>query len=139
MYLSPFLVLVVEHVALFACHKSEEKFNDLRLLAIFRITNQASLSWTLFSYHSLLWQFAMEMKHDVEHFESLFQKFSWLEVFYFLQFIYSTMFADPFSMAPQKALETIGKTLSIQYERWQPKVRTFFACTCLTYCFICAF
>lgn len=35
------------------------------------------------------------------------------------------MFADPFSMAPQKALETIGKTLSTQYERWQPRVRTF--------------
>ncbi|XP_076922188.1 regulatory-associated protein of TOR 1-like [Bidens hawaiensis] len=30
---------------------------------------------------------------------------------------------DPFSMAPQKALETIGKTLNIQYERWQPKAR----------------
>ncbi|KAK9734343.1 hypothetical protein RND81_04G133000 [Saponaria officinalis] len=30
---------------------------------------------------------------------------------------------DPFSMAPQKALETIGKTLSAQYERWQPKAR----------------
>ncbi|KAK9289676.1 hypothetical protein L1049_007834 [Liquidambar formosana] len=30
---------------------------------------------------------------------------------------------DPFSMAPQKALETIGKTLSIQYERWQPRAR----------------
>ncbi|XP_059668112.1 regulatory-associated protein of TOR 1 isoform X2 [Cornus florida] len=30
---------------------------------------------------------------------------------------------DPFSMAPQKALETIGKTLSLQYERWQPKAR----------------
>ncbi|XP_065852819.1 regulatory-associated protein of TOR 1 [Euphorbia lathyris] len=30
---------------------------------------------------------------------------------------------DPFSMAPQKALETIGKTLSVQYERWQPKAR----------------
>lgn len=30
--------------------------------------------------------------------------------------------ADPFSMAPQKALESIGKSLSCQYERWQPKV-----------------
>ncbi|XP_012089724.1 regulatory-associated protein of TOR 1 [Jatropha curcas] len=30
---------------------------------------------------------------------------------------------DPFSMAPPKALETIGKTLSMQYERWQPKAR----------------
>nr|XP_023912272.1 regulatory-associated protein of TOR 1 [Quercus suber]POF10632.1 regulatory-associated protein of tor 1 [Quercus suber] len=30
---------------------------------------------------------------------------------------------DPFSMAPQKALETIGKTLSSQYERWQPRAR----------------
>ncbi|XP_044473402.1 regulatory-associated protein of TOR 1-like [Mangifera indica] len=30
---------------------------------------------------------------------------------------------DPFSMAPQKALETIGKNLSLQYERWQPKAR----------------
>ncbi|GJT22245.1 regulatory-associated protein of TOR 1 [Tanacetum coccineum] len=29
----------------------------------------------------------------------------------------------PFSMAPQKALETIGKTLSFQYERWQPKAK----------------
>nr|GFC65910.1 regulatory-associated protein of TOR 1-like [Tanacetum cinerariifolium] len=26
-------------------------------------------------------------------------------------------------MAPQKALETIGKTLSFQYERWQPKAK----------------
>ncbi|XP_050935928.1 regulatory-associated protein of TOR 1-like isoform X7 [Cucumis melo] len=31
--------------------------------------------------------------------------------------------ADPFSMAPQKALESIGKTLSVQYERWQPRAR----------------
>lgn len=30
---------------------------------------------------------------------------------------------DPFSMAPQKALESIGKTLSLQYETWQPKAR----------------
>lgn len=30
---------------------------------------------------------------------------------------------DPFSMAPQKALETIGKNLSQQYERWQPRAR----------------
>ncbi|KAM6550470.1 hypothetical protein CsatB_000278 [Cannabis sativa] len=29
---------------------------------------------------------------------------------------------DPFSMAPQKALETIGKNLSAQYERWQPRI-----------------
>ncbi|KAL6998489.1 Regulatory-associated protein of TOR 1 [Sarracenia purpurea var. burkii] len=28
---------------------------------------------------------------------------------------------DPFSMAPQKALDTIGKTLKLQYERWQPR------------------
>lgn len=33
--------------------------------------------------------------------------------------------ADPFSMAPQKALELIGKSLTSQYERWQPKVRMF--------------
>ncbi|KAJ1688768.1 hypothetical protein LUZ63_012923 [Rhynchospora breviuscula] len=30
---------------------------------------------------------------------------------------------DPFSMAPPKALETIGKALHNQYERWQPKAR----------------
>ncbi|KAL0426186.1 UNVERIFIED_CONTAM: Regulatory-associated protein of TOR 1 [Sesamum latifolium] len=30
---------------------------------------------------------------------------------------------DPFSMAPQKALEAIGRTLNQQYERWQPKAR----------------
>ncbi|XP_047316415.1 regulatory-associated protein of TOR 1 isoform X2 [Impatiens glandulifera] len=30
---------------------------------------------------------------------------------------------DPFSMAPQKALEAIGKNLSLQYERWQPRAR----------------
>ncbi|KAL6905760.1 hypothetical protein ACP4OV_003361 [Aristida adscensionis] len=30
---------------------------------------------------------------------------------------------DPFSMAPPKALESIGKTLHSQYERWQPKAR----------------
>ncbi|XP_048319912.1 regulatory-associated protein of TOR 1 isoform X1 [Ziziphus jujuba] len=29
---------------------------------------------------------------------------------------------DPFSMTPQKALETIGKNLSHQYERWQPRI-----------------
>ncbi|KAF3327412.1 regulatory-associated protein of TOR 2-like isoform X1 [Carex littledalei] len=30
---------------------------------------------------------------------------------------------DPFSMAPPKALESIGKALHNQYERWQPKAR----------------
>ncbi|GLD93241.1 hypothetical protein PINS_up001833 [Pythium insidiosum] len=30
---------------------------------------------------------------------------------------------DPFSMPAQKALETIGKTLQSQYERWQPRAR----------------
>ncbi|KAK1391180.1 Regulatory-associated protein of TOR 1 [Heracleum sosnowskyi] len=30
---------------------------------------------------------------------------------------------DPNSMAPQKALETIGKTLTYQYERWQARAR----------------
>ncbi|VFQ79513.1 unnamed protein product [Cuscuta campestris] len=30
---------------------------------------------------------------------------------------------DPFSMAAQKALGTIGRTLNQQYERWQPKAR----------------
>ncbi|GLT45528.1 hypothetical protein SLA2020_193540 [Shorea laevis] len=30
---------------------------------------------------------------------------------------------DPFSMAPPKALETIGKNLRDQYERWQPRAR----------------
>ncbi|KAJ4978640.1 hypothetical protein NE237_009420 [Protea cynaroides] len=30
---------------------------------------------------------------------------------------------DPFSMAAPKALETIGKTLHSQYERWQPRAR----------------
>jgi len=34
------------------------------------------------------------------------------------------MLSDPFSMAPPKALEAIGKALSLQYERWQPKVTT---------------
>lgn len=33
---------------------------------------------------------------------------------------------DPFSMAPQRALEMIGKNLSAQYERWQPKARCKF-------------
>lgn len=44
--------------------------------------------------------------------------------------------ADPFSMAPQKALETIGKTLSVQYERWQPRVETIMPSTLydLLYC-----
>ncbi|KAI7750720.1 hypothetical protein M8C21_013022 [Ambrosia artemisiifolia] len=30
---------------------------------------------------------------------------------------------DPFSMAPHKAIEAIGESLRIQYERWQPKAR----------------
>lgn len=30
---------------------------------------------------------------------------------------------DPYSMAAPKALETIGKTLHSQYERWQPRAR----------------
>ena len=30
---------------------------------------------------------------------------------------------DPLSMAPPKALETIGKNLQAQYERWQPRAR----------------
>ncbi|KAK9122695.1 hypothetical protein Sjap_012297 [Stephania japonica] len=32
-------------------------------------------------------------------------------------------FADPFSMPAPKALETIGKALLAQYERWQPRAR----------------
>lgn len=31
--------------------------------------------------------------------------------------------ADPLSMSPQKALETIGANLQKQYERWQPRAR----------------
>lgn len=31
--------------------------------------------------------------------------------------------ADPISMSPQKALETIGANLQKQYERWQPRAR----------------
>jgi regulator-associated protein of mTOR len=31
--------------------------------------------------------------------------------------------ADPLAMPPQKALDTIGNTLQLQYERWQPRVR----------------
>ncbi len=30
---------------------------------------------------------------------------------------------DPFSMSPQKALDSIGKALQLQYERWQPRAR----------------
>ena len=45
----------------------------------------------------------------------------WLRCKQFLMLILFNT-ADPFSMAPQKALESIGKTLSSQYERWQPKV-----------------
>ncbi|KAH7387516.1 hypothetical protein KP509_16G026500 [Ceratopteris richardii] len=30
---------------------------------------------------------------------------------------------DPFSMSAQKALDAIGKTLQVQYERWQPRAR----------------
>jgi len=30
---------------------------------------------------------------------------------------------DPMSMAPPKALETVGKNLQAQYERWQPRAR----------------
>jgi regulator-associated protein of mTOR len=30
---------------------------------------------------------------------------------------------DPFSMPPRRAIETIGETLSLQYERWQPKAK----------------
>lgn len=30
--------------------------------------------------------------------------------------------ADPLSMSPQKALETIGANLQKQYENWQPRV-----------------
>lgn len=38
-------------------------------------------------------------------------------------FMYFAPSTDPFSMAPQKAIETIGRTLNQQYERWQPRVR----------------
>lgn len=33
--------------------------------------------------------------------------------------------ADPLSMSPQKALETIGANLQKQYENWQPRVSEF--------------
>jgi hypothetical protein len=41
--------------------------------------------------------------------------------------------ADPFSMAPQKALELIGNSLTSQYERWQPKVGMFSLLTSYAY------
>lgn len=34
--------------------------------------------------------------------------------------------SDPYSMPPQRALETIGRTLFEQYEKWQPKVKKCF-------------
>ena len=37
-------------------------------------------------------------------------------------FVFTRLHADPYSMQPQKALDTIGKNLQAQYERWQPKV-----------------
>lgn len=40
---------------------------------------------------------------------------------YFL--LFSPILLDPLSMSPQKALEMIGKTLQMQYERWQPRAR----------------
>lgn len=30
---------------------------------------------------------------------------------------------DPHALPPPKAVDTIGKTLQMQYERWQPRVR----------------
>ena len=30
---------------------------------------------------------------------------------------------DPLQLPPQKALESVGKTLQLQYERWQPRAR----------------
>jgi len=38
--------------------------------------------------------------------------------------VYFLNVSDPYSMAAPKALETIGKTLHAQYERWQPRVST---------------
>lgn len=35
--------------------------------------------------------------------------------------------ADPLAMPPQKALDTIGNTLQLQYERWQPRVRDIYS------------
>jgi hypothetical protein len=37
--------------------------------------------------------------------------------------LYFIFLADPLSMSPQKALETIGANLQKQYERWQPRAR----------------
>jgi hypothetical protein len=47
--------------------------------------------------------------------------------------------ADPFSMAPQKALDLIGKSLTTQYERWQPKVEMFSLLTSLNISFLNCF
>ncbi|KAL2552591.1 Uncharacterized protein Fot_06210 [Forsythia ovata] len=39
-----------------------------------------------------------------------------------LPFVLLTIPFYPFSMAPQKVIETIGRTLNQQYERWQPRL-----------------
>lgn len=42
--------------------------------------------------------------------------------------------ADPLSMSPQKALETIGANLQKQYENWQPRVSASHAAL-VTHCY----
>jgi hypothetical protein len=37
-------------------------------------------------------------------------------------FIFVSITTDPLSMPPQKAIDAIGKTLQMQYERLQPRV-----------------
>lgn len=46
----------------------------------------------------------------------------------FMPFYFFPLLADPFAMAASKALETIGKTLQAQYEKWQPRVGIFLLC-----------
>lgn len=42
--------------------------------------------------------------------------------------------ADPLSMSPQKALETIGANLQKQYENWQPRVSVSHTALVTHYC-----
>lgn len=44
--------------------------------------------------------------------------------------------ADPLSMSPQKALETIGANLQKQYENWQPRVSGFTWTSLCTFCHV---
>lgn len=83
------------------------------------------------SYWFLFWECSQSRCEASVMFEQEF--WDWVLFLCLFLIFFVSVSADPLSMSPQKALETIGANLQKQYENWQPRVGSFFINITSTY------